>query len=798
MSRAGRLLVVLVLILATIGLAQCGSSPEPTQAPEPTVAAAEPTAAAAEPTTAPAEPTGFGTIRVGTEAAFPPFEFKDEAGNIVGFDMDLLDAIAAEVGFEVEYVDTPFDGIFVALQTGDFDAVISAATIKPERAEIVDFSDPYFDAGLAVVVRTDSEYQSVDDLAGKPIGVQLGTTGDIEASTRYGDENVRRYDDVLLAFQALLTGDIEGIVNDLPVTKGYMANNPDSALRLIEGMLTTEQYGIAVNKGQPELLAAINEGLAAVRASGVYDEIYAEWITAAAEEEPAATSETDACSGASNLKDVVAVDEYTVRFDLCRPDPAIPYKMAFGAMAMHSPANLEQYGGGGELGTNPIGTGPYILKEWVRDDHLTLEANPNYWGEAALTPNLVMRPIVEGAARFLELQADAVDVINNLGADDFPVAEADPNVQILSRPPLNIGYLWMNRDVEKFSDVNVRQAIGMCIDREAIVQAFYPPSSLVAEQFMPPGVLGYTEGLTWYERDVEAAKALLAEAGYGDGLDVTISLREVFRGYLPEPSKVAEAIQAQLAECGVNVTIDVIESGAFLDAAAAGDLEMGLLGWLADYPDPTNWLDFHFMGTGAGEQFGAPFQDVYDILAEAATYPDPAMRQPLYDQANALLKEYAIMVPIAHGGSAMAASALVEGMLASPLNSEIFSLVSKGDADTIIYAKNGDAISIDCTDETDGESFEVCTQIFEGLLGFAPGTTDVQAALATAWEPNEDATQWTFTLREGVTFGDGTPFNSDAVVLNMVRQWDPEHPLHVGRTGEFYYFTAFFGGFRGQ
>ncbi len=798
MSRGGRLLVVLVLILATVGLAQCGSSPEPTQAPEPTAAAAEPTAAAAAPAAAPAKSTGFGTIRVGTDAAFPPFEFKDEAGNTVGFDMDVLNAIAAEAGFEVEYIDTPFDGIFVALQSGDLDAVISATTIKPERAEIVDFSDPYFDAGLAVVVRADSDYQSVDDLAGKTVGVQLGTTGDIEASSRYGDENVRRYDDVLLAFQALLSGDIEGIVNDLPVTRGYMVNHPDAALRLIEDMLTTEQYGIAVNKEKPELLAAINEGLAAIRASGVYDAIYAKWITAPAGEEGAAAGEADACSGASNLIDVVAVDEYTVRFDLCKPDPAIPYKMAFGAMAIQSPANLEKYGGGGDLGTNPVGTGPYILKEWVRDDHLTLEANPNYWGEPALTPNLVMRPIVEGAARFLELQAGAVDVINNLGADDFAVAEADPNLQILSRPPLNIGYLWMNRDVEKFADVRVRQAIGMCLDREAIVQAFYPPSSVVAEQFMPPGMLGYTEGLSWYTRDVEAAKALLAEAGLAGGLDVTLSLRDVFRGYLPEPTKVAEAIQAQLAECGVNATIDVIESGAFLDAAADGDLEMGLLGWLADYPDPTNWLDFHFMGTGSGEQFGAPFEDVYALLAEAAQYPDPAMRQPLYDQVNALLKEYAIMVPLAHGGSAMAASAEVQGLLASPLNSEVFSIVSKGDSDTLIYAKNGDAISIDCTDETDGESYEVCTQIFDGLLAFAPGTTDVVPALATAWEANEDATQWTFTLREGVTFSDGTPFNADAVVVNMVRQWDTEHPFHVGRTGEFYYFTAFFGGFKGQ
>ena len=788
MNSRRRIAGLIFILVVSLFLVQCRGAPAPTATPAPTEA----------PTLAPTPaPTGFGKIRVGTEAAFPPFENKDEQGNIVGFDIDLMRAIGKEVGFEPEFIDTPFDGIFVALQKGEFDAVISATTITEERKQIVDFSDPYFDAGLALVVRADSPYQSVDDLKGKPIGVQLGTTGDMEATKLYGEENVRRYDDVLLAFQALINGDVEGVVNDLPVTQGYIAANPQAKLRLIEGMITHEQYGIAVRKDRPDLLEAINRGLAAIKAKGIYDEIYRKWITGPAEQPtPAAVSE--ACTGASNLASVEALDEYTVKITLCRPDPAIPYKMAFGAMAMHSPANLQKYGGGGDLGMNPVGTGPYMLKEWVRDDHITLVANPDYWGEPPKTPNLVMRPIPEAAARFLELQAGTVDVINNLGTDDFPAAKADPNIQVLERPPLNIGYLWMNRDFEVFSDQRVRQAVAMCLDREALVKAFYPPSSLVAEQFMPPSMFGYTEGLTWYERDVEKAKKLLAEAGYPNGIEAKLSLRDVVRGYLPEPVKVAEAIQAQLKECNVNVTINVMESGAFLDAAAAGELEMGLLGWLADYPDPTNWLDFHFTGTGAGKQFGEPFPDIVDLLQQAASTADQAKRQALYDQVNALLKEYAIMVPIAHGGSALAASKDVEGLLPSPLNQEAYALVSKPGADTIIYAKNGDAISLDCTDETDGESFEVCTQIFEGLLGFKPGTTEVIPVLAESYESNEDATEWTFHLRKGVKFTDGTPFNAEAVVINIERQWDPNSPLHVGRTGEFYYFTAFFGGFKGQ
>jgi ABC-type transport system substrate-binding protein len=807
-----RLFLVLSLLVATLLIVQCGGAATPAPA-KTTPASEELTSATSAPTEAAtaAASAGLGTIKVGTEAAFPPFESKDANGNIVGFDIDLMTAIGKEAGFTPQFIDTPFDGIFVAVQSGQFDAVISAATITQERAQVVDFSDPYFDAGLAVAVREGAPYKTPDDLQGKKIGVQLGTTGDKTATEKYGEANVRRYDDALLAFQALIAGDVEAVVNDLPVTQAYIASNPNAKIVLMSGMLTSEQYGIAVSKKRPELLAAINKGLAAVKANGTYDALYKKWIIAAqpaAAETPAATPEAAAsgtpqaavapCQGASNLKSIEAVDDYTVKLTLCNPDPAIPYKMAFNAMAFQSPANLEKYGGGGDLVSHPVGTGPYMLSEWVRDDHIKLVANPDYWGTKAKTPNLIMRPITESAARFLELQAGTVDIINNLGPDDFATAKADPNVQVLDRPAFNVGYLWFNRDMKPFDNESVRQAVGMCLDREALVKAFYPPSSQVADQFMPPGLFGFTQGMTWYPRDTAKAKQMLADAGYPNGLDVTLSLRDTARAYFPEPAKIAEAIQAQLKECNVNAKLNVVESGTFLDEAAAGKYEMGMLGWLGDYADPTNWLDFHFMGTGAGKQFGEPFPDIVALLQDAGRTADQAKRQADYDKVNELIKQHVPMVPIAYGGSAMAASKAIEGLVASPLNSEVYSLVSKQGADTIVYAKAGEASSLDCSDETDGESFEVCNQITEGLLGFKPGTTEVIPVLAEKYESNDDATVWTFHLRQGVKFTDGTPFNAQAVVTNIERQWDPQNPLHKGRTGEFYYFVTFFGGFKGQ
>ena len=210
-------LVWFTALLVTILLAACAKA-EPTAAPTATTApTAEPTMAPTEAPTATPEPEPTATpveaapavYKIGMNAEYPPFESVDEAGEIVGFDADLMVAIAEAAGFEFEWVNTRWDGIFVALQSGEFDAVISAATITDERAEIVNFSDPYFNAGQMIAVRADETgIAGPTDLAGKKVGVQLGTTGDIWA-TDNTDAEVVRYDEITLAFQALAQGDVD-------------------------------------------------------------------------------------------------------------------------------------------------------------------------------------------------------------------------------------------------------------------------------------------------------------------------------------------------------------------------------------------------------------------------------------------------------------------------------------------------------------------------------------------------------------------------------------------------------------
>jgi ABC-type amino acid transport substrate-binding protein/uncharacterized surface protein with fasciclin (FAS1) repeats len=218
-------------------------------------------------------------IRVGTDAAYPPFEEIDTEGNFVGFDIDLMEAIAEDSGFDIEWINAPFDTIFTNLALGDFDAVISASTITEEREEIVDFSDPYFVASQSISVRVEDaeEIATPEDLVGLRVGVQLGTTGEAYAQEIEGIE-LFSFDSTPLAFQALSQGDIDAVIADTPTSEEIIATNPDLNATVVGDPLTEEFYGIAVRPDFPELLEAINTSLANLITDGTYAEIYEDWF----------------------------------------------------------------------------------------------------------------------------------------------------------------------------------------------------------------------------------------------------------------------------------------------------------------------------------------------------------------------------------------------------------------------------------------------------------------------------------------------------------------------------------------
>lgn len=217
-----------------------------------------------------------GRIRVATDATYPPFESVDSSGAIVGFDVDLVRAVAREAGLEVEVINQPFAGILPGLQQGKYDAVVSCLTITPERAREVDFTRPYYDAGQVVAVREGEEsIRGLADLKGRTIGVQMGTTGH-EAAAKVEGATVKAFKEIELAYLELLAGRADAVVNDEPPTRIYLKDHP--GIRIAGPPFTEEKYGIAVRKGNADLLGKLDAGLAKVVASGEFARLKERWI----------------------------------------------------------------------------------------------------------------------------------------------------------------------------------------------------------------------------------------------------------------------------------------------------------------------------------------------------------------------------------------------------------------------------------------------------------------------------------------------------------------------------------------
>ena len=311
--------------LATAGLlmAACGKKEAPP--------------AAAPAATAPA-PAPAKVYVVGTDAAYAPFESQNEKGEIVGFDIEVVQAAAKKAGIEVKFVNTPWEGIFNALGQGDRDMVVSAVTITEERKGTMDFSDPYFDAQQLIAVKENSKITKFADLKKAKVGVQTGTTGDeavtiteerkqtMDFSDPYfdaqqliavkenskvakfvdlkklkvgvqtgttGDEavskllgktstNIKRFESTPVALKELESGGVDAVVADNGVVIHYVANNPGGKFKTVaDKEFVPEQYGIALKKGNTELQGKLNAGLEAIKADGTYAAIYTKYFGAA-------------------------------------------------------------------------------------------------------------------------------------------------------------------------------------------------------------------------------------------------------------------------------------------------------------------------------------------------------------------------------------------------------------------------------------------------------------------------------------------------------------------------------------
>jgi polar amino acid transport system substrate-binding protein len=223
-------------------------------------------------------PGGTTKVRVATDATWPPFEMVDESTKeIIGYDIDLMKAVAKEAGLEIEFVNVGFDPLLAGIAQCQYDAAISAMTITEDRKKDMLFSEPYLNAGQVVAVQTgNTTIKSKDDLTGKTVGAQIGTTGAIEVGNIAG-ATLKTYDTLDLAFLDLMNGQIDAVVSDYPTAMAFVGKNSEK-LMTVGQAFTEESYGIAVCKNKPDLLTKINEGLVKVQNSDLPKQLEDKWL----------------------------------------------------------------------------------------------------------------------------------------------------------------------------------------------------------------------------------------------------------------------------------------------------------------------------------------------------------------------------------------------------------------------------------------------------------------------------------------------------------------------------------------
>lgn len=280
MKKALSLMTAAALVLSLAACGSTASSAASSEAASSDAASSETASseAASETETAELSTVEPGKLIMSTNAAFPPYEMTTDSGEFEGIDIETAQAIADKLGLELQIDDMDFDAALLAVQQGKSDMVMAGVTVTDERQNVMDFTDSYATGIQSIIVKEDSDIASVDDLAGKKIGTQRGTTGYLYCSDDFGDENVVAYDDGLTAVQMLNNGQVDCVVIDNAPAKEFVAANP--GLKLLDTAYVEEDYAIGVGKGNTELKDAIDTALEELKADGTLQAIVDKYITA--------------------------------------------------------------------------------------------------------------------------------------------------------------------------------------------------------------------------------------------------------------------------------------------------------------------------------------------------------------------------------------------------------------------------------------------------------------------------------------------------------------------------------------
>ncbi|WP_170330405.1 ABC transporter substrate-binding protein [Ruegeria arenilitoris] len=381
------------------------------------------------------------------------------------------------------------------------------------------------------------------------------------------------------------------------------------------------------------------------------------------------------------VESIEKVDDYTVKFTLTKPEAPFVANMAmdFASILSAEYADAMMEAGTPEkLNTAPIGTGPFSFVAYQKDAVIRYAQNADYWNDPAAVENLIFAITPDASVRYQKLKAGECHIMPYPNPADIQAMKDDADINMMEQEGLNVGYLAYNTTMEPFDNPNVRKALNMAIDKNAIIDVVFQGSGQVAKNPIPPTMWGYNDAITDDAYDPEAAKAMLEAEGVSD-LSMKIWAMPVQRPYNPNARRMAELIQADFAKVGVDVEIVSYEWGEYLSRSKELNRDGAvLLGWTGDNGDPDNFLAVLLGCDGREASNRAQWchQPFEDLILQAKQTTDQAERTKLYEDAQVIFKEQAPWATIAHSVVFMPMRNEVQGYKVHPLGGHIFYGVS--------------------------------------------------------------------------------------------------------------------------
>ncbi|WGE34045.1 ABC transporter substrate-binding protein [Actinobacillus genomosp. 1] len=374
------------------------------------------------------------------------------------------------------------------------------------------------------------------------------------------------------------------------------------------------------------------------------------------------------------IQNVEKVDDYTVKINLKVPNAPFLANIAMDFASIFSAEyadKLLKAGTPEKLDQNPIGTGPFQFVDYQKDAQIRYKGFDQYWAGKPAIDRLVFAITPDASVRMAKLQKGECHAAPYPNPADLDALKKDPNINLMTKPGLNIGYLHFNTQKKPFDDVKVRQALNYAINKDAIIQSVYQGSGEKAKNPIPPTMWSYNDDVKDYDYNPEKAKALLKEAGLEKGFDTEVWAMPVSRPYNPNARRMAELIQEDWKKVGVNAKIVSYEWGEYLNRMRDGEHTTGMMGWNGDNGDPDNFLNT-LLSCAAVKQGSnyAKFchKDFDKLMTDAVQTTDKAKRTELYKQAQVLFKEQAPWVTIAHSTTYFPVRKEVKGYVISPFS----------------------------------------------------------------------------------------------------------------------------------